>query len=141
MVIAKQGTNVTWSIDGLQIAHVNVTSVALSGNVFVGYMDDSTGAAPVAALSFGLVDNVRVESLTVTKPHITRITIVGGNVQIDFTGATTDASSAFTIQSSATAITGYADVSPGASVSQLSAGSFRAVTALNGTTRYFRVLR
>lgn len=141
VVIAKQGTNVTWTIDGLQIAHISANATTLSSNVFVGYMDDSSGAAPFAALSFGLVDNVRVESLTVTRPQITKITLAASTVQIDFTGATTDSAGSFTLQSSTTGASGFADVSPAATITSLGAGSFRATTTVNGSVRFFRIKR
>jgi hypothetical protein len=138
VVIAKQGTNITWAMDGLQIAHLSTTLATLSTNIFVGYMDDSSGAAPLPALSFGLVDNLRVESL-LTRPIITKIAIVGSNVQIDFSGAASDTTDLFTIQGSVTLNGGFADVSPAAGITSLGSGSFRATTPINGPTRFFRV--
>ncbi|MDB6124184.1 MAG: hypothetical protein JWQ71_3177 [Pedosphaera sp.] len=141
VVITKQGTNVIWSIDGLQIAKVNSTAFTLSTNIFLGYMDDSSTAAPIPALSFGLADNVRVEALNLPKPQITSIKVIGVSVQIDFSGVATDTTASFTIQSSTTIAGTFADVSPVATITQLSPGSFRATTPVNGNVRFFRVRR
>lgn len=57
--IAKLGSGVTWSIDGTLIG--NVPSATLSGdNVFVGFWDAFTSISDNPALSFGLIDNLRV---------------------------------------------------------------------------------
>lgn len=53
----------TWSIDGLPIARLTGTDngVSLEGNLSIGYMDPFASVSDNAALSFGLVDNLRVE--------------------------------------------------------------------------------
>jgi len=62
VVITKVGTEVTWTIDGLTIATVpNYTS---SGdNIFVGYWDPFNSVSDNSATSFGLIDNLTVESI------------------------------------------------------------------------------
>ena len=62
-VITKQGTNISWTLDGILIVTVNSTGATLSTNIFVNYYDTSSGVSPIAALSFGLIDNLRVETL------------------------------------------------------------------------------
>lgn len=61
--ITRIGDQLTWSIDGLPIASLTGTAngVPLDGNISVGYFDSFTSVSDNAALSFGLVDNVRVE--------------------------------------------------------------------------------
>jgi hypothetical protein len=61
--ISKIGDEVTWSIDGLPIARLTGSGngVSLEGNISVGYMDPFASVSDNAALSFGLVDNLRVE--------------------------------------------------------------------------------
>lgn len=59
-IISKRGNIVEWSIDGIKLAtFTNATFTA--SNVFVGYWDPFTSVSDNTALSFGLVDNVRVE--------------------------------------------------------------------------------
>ena len=67
VIIAKRGNIVEWSIDGVKLAAFTSASVTAS-NVFVGYWDPFTSVSDNAALSFGLVDNVRVELFTNSTP-------------------------------------------------------------------------
>ena len=69
VVIAKRGNIVEWSIDGVKLASFTSASVTAS-NVFVGYWDPYASVSDNAALSFGLVDNVRVEVSTNTAPPL-----------------------------------------------------------------------
>jgi hypothetical protein len=64
--ISKVGGDVTWSIDGLPIARLNSTAngVSVEGNISIGYFDPFNSVSDNAALSFGIVDNVRVEAAT-----------------------------------------------------------------------------
>jgi hypothetical protein len=60
--IEKVGNDVTWTLDGLIIAIM--TNATLSGdNVFVGYWDVFASVSDNPATSFGLIDNVRVETI------------------------------------------------------------------------------
>lgn len=67
VIIAKRGNIVEWSIDGVKLAAFTSASVT-AGNVFVGYWDPFTSISDNAAVSFGLVDNVRVEVSTNSTP-------------------------------------------------------------------------
>lgn len=60
VIIAKRGNVVEWSIDGVKLATFASVSTTAS-NVFVGYWDPYTSVSDMAELSFGLVDNIRVE--------------------------------------------------------------------------------
>ncbi|MGI8966476.1 MAG: Calx-beta domain-containing protein, partial [Limisphaerales bacterium] len=144
VVITKQGNTVSWSIDALSIATVSTTNLSLSSNIFVGYFDPLNGISPAfGALSFGIVDNLRVERLSAqpSAPRITTIQIVGGNVQIDFTGSASDSPSSFALQS-ANVVTGpYTDVVPAATIIQLSPGVFRATKSMSGSMQFYRIRR
>jgi hypothetical protein len=92
-------------------------------------------------MSFGLVDNLRVEAYSAAPPatpNITSIQIVGGNVQINFTGDAADVASAFTLLSSDTVNGTYTDA--GATMGG-TAGLFQATVSLNGNTRFYRIKR
>jgi hypothetical protein len=88
-----------------------------------------------------IYDNLVVESLPApTQPTITSIQIVGGNVQVDFTGSAADFADLFTLQTVASVNGGYA-YAP-ATVVQLSPGSFRAtVPYTSATSMFYRIRR
>jgi hypothetical protein len=75
--ITRFGDSLTWSIDGLPIASLTGSGngVALDGNISVGYFDPFTSVSDNAALSFGLVDNVRVE--VIPEPSTMVLGVVG----------------------------------------------------------------
>jgi hypothetical protein len=60
VIVARRGSTVDWAIDGVRIATMANASFAAS-NVFVGYWDSYASLSDNTNLSFGLVDNVRVE--------------------------------------------------------------------------------
>lgn len=60
VVVNKNGSTVEWFIDGLKIC--SVTNVTLTAsNIFIGYWDSFASLSANTNLSFGLVDNLRVE--------------------------------------------------------------------------------
>ena len=67
VIIAKRGNIVEWSIDGVKLAAFSSASVTAS-NIFIGYWDPFTSVSDNTALTFGLVDNVRVEVSTNAAP-------------------------------------------------------------------------
>lgn len=75
--ITRIGDQLTWSIDGLPIASLTGSGngVALDGNISVGYFDPFNSVSDNAALSFGLVDNVRVE--VIPEPSTMVLGVVG----------------------------------------------------------------
>lgn len=82
VLINKQGNVVEWFIDGLKIAAI--TNAALAGsNICIGYWDPFTSVSDNSALSFGLVDNVRVEiaaqSPSITTPPLDQFVAAGSN--------------------------------------------------------------
>jgi hypothetical protein len=69
VIIARYGSTVEWSIDGIKLASIT-NAAATAGNVFIGYWDNYASISDNSNLSFGLVDNVRVE-VPVSAPIIT----------------------------------------------------------------------
>jgi hypothetical protein len=63
VVIRKTGTKVEWFIDGTKIAGIT-NGIFNGGNIFVGYWDGFISISDNLQLSFGLLDNVRVERMT-----------------------------------------------------------------------------
>ena len=60
VIVSRRGSTVNWSVDGILFATVtNVTFTA--SNVFVGFWDPFASLTDNTNLSFGLVDNLRVE--------------------------------------------------------------------------------
>jgi GH25 family lysozyme M1 (1,4-beta-N-acetylmuramidase) len=59
VVVNKTGNVIEWFIDGLKIC--SVTNTLTASNIFVGYWDPFTSLSANTNLSFGLVDNLRVE--------------------------------------------------------------------------------
>jgi hypothetical protein len=143
-IIAKQGTNVTWTIDGLLIANVDITGAAMSTNVMINYTDQflSTSSGN-PELRFAVIDNFKVETIPApaTRVSIKAIKLInnGAQVQIDFTGDSVDTTSSFVLQSSANPATGYADVS--ATITAQGGNSFRAVRNSSGAAQFYRVRR
>ncbi len=98
VVITKQGSSITWTIDGLLIATVPTNGLTLgSGKVFFTHSDLNNGALN-QAMNFALYDNIRVESLTVVSSPTLVIARSGTNVTLTWTGS-------FTLQQ-ASALTG-----------------------------------
>ncbi len=60
VVVNKTNNTVEWFIDGLKICRITNATFTAS-NIFVGYWDSFTSISDNTNLSFGLVDNVRVE--------------------------------------------------------------------------------
>ena len=72
-------------------------------------------------------------------PFITGMATAGGNVQIDFTGTTSDTTSSFSLVEASQVDGGYADA--GAVIIQTGPGQFRASCPLNGSQQFYRVKR
>jgi hypothetical protein len=87
-------------------------------------------------MSFGLVDNLRVESFVSAPIRITGIKVVGANIEITFTGPVEAASTAFSLQEAAAVTGSYGNVS--ATITG-GAGSFKAVRTLGSTPRFYRI--
>ncbi len=96
VIINRTGSTVEWFIGGLKIA--TITNVNLTANnVFVGYWDSFTSLSDNTNLSFGLIDNVRVERfVTNVPPYLTAqpesaVAATGNDIQFDVTAGGTAA--------------------------------------------------
>src|SRR6185312_3539789 len=123
---------------GVKIAGVDVSTFTFSTNIFLGFYDPSAGISPIPDVAFALFDNLRVATMQV--PLITVIKTVGGNVQIDFTGSTSDTPASFALQSVGTVNGAFADA-PSAPITSLGGGLFRATVPLNGPVQFYRIRR
>jgi hypothetical protein len=86
--------------------------------------------------SLGL-DNLKVT--VVTRPQITNISIVGGNVQIDFAAGAGDATTDFGVTSTTDLSIPFSDVS--ATISSLGGGVFRATLPVSNNQSFYRLKR
>jgi len=137
-VITKATNAVSLVIDGIPIATVPADATPLSTNVFVGFEDLFAGVSDNPAMSFVLIENLRVETFVSAPILITNIKIAGANVEITFSGPATAVAADFQLQSSATVNGTYVDDNS-AIVTSLSSGLFKATTALNGPARFYRI--
>lgn len=142
VVITKLGNTVTWHLDGLLLSTVNVAKFGytLSTNVFVGQSDINNGQASPPEMQFGLYDNLVVETLAVPAVTITNITVSGGSAALTFTGGINDPAAAYVLQQ-APEVTGPYVNNLSATITNVSPGVFRAVTASSGDTQFYRLLR
>ncbi len=71
VIINKTNNTVEWFIDALKIAAITNATLSAS-NIFLGYWDSFTSVSDNTNLSFGLIDNVRVERfVTNVPPYLT----------------------------------------------------------------------
>jgi Calx-beta domain-containing protein len=141
VVITKQGTNVTWDIDGLRIANTTYSLPFVGSNFSLGYEDINTSVTAIPRMNMAIVDNLKVETLSIPGLAITKITLINGgaNVQIDFTGNAADLPTNYTLQSSSVVEGPYSDIS---SVNSSSGpGTFRAVAVASGDKQFYRIKR
>jgi hypothetical protein len=137
VMLTKIGNTVTWFVDGVTIAGLDVSAFSFSTNIFVGFYDPSGGVSPIPDVAFALFDNLRVA--TMQSPLITAIHTVGSNVQIDFTGSTSDTPASFTLQSVGQVNGAFAD-GP-STITSLGSGSFRATAPTIGPVQFYRIRR
>lgn len=142
VVVGYETNTVYWVIDGIPIAAVPDTFTTLGPNVFVGWADNynnSTTSFPnPAAMSFGIIDDLRVETIAAAPIKITGIQLVGGNVEVTFTGPAANVATDFKLQSAVTVNGTYNDDNT-ATLSTLGAGSFKAVTATSPGNRFYKI--
>ena len=125
-------------LDGVTVLQYTNASPYTSGDLMLGYNDqfDSLGSPQ----GYAVFDNVRVVGLaSATPPNITHIAVVGSTVAIGFSGAGSDTTASFKLQSSATVNGSYAD--DNSAVITGSAGFFQASTSVNGDVRFYRIRR
>lgn len=134
--ISSIGGVVTLKMNQIEIFSYTNATPYTSGTVMLGYTDAYDSIGPAA--SGVIYDNLRVISLAAPTVTITAINIAGGNVVIDFTGPSSDAASAYTLQEASTVNGSYNDVS--ATITG-SGGSYTATRALGGSSQFYRIKR
>lgn len=137
VIINNDSTNVSWYLDGLKIATVPASSITAS-NIFVGFWDPFASVSDNTNLSFGLIDNVRVE-VPVVAPLITgqptSVTVVQTSNAIFSVTATGSPPPTYIWRFNGTAITGATASSYTNSNAQTSdAGSYSVIVANVGGT-------
>ncbi len=145
VVITKQGNTVTWHVDGLLIATVDVSTINFGGgNILFMHSDINAGSSadPLAPdLAFSLVDNVRVELLPAGPAEpatITNIAVSGGTVTLTFT-APGGAPGDFAVVGGAAVNGPYAPEV--ATIASTGANTFQAVLPAAGATRFYQITR
>lgn len=144
VAIVKRGTNVTWFVDNLRIATIDLTNKEISTNIFVGFFDINAGQTGNQEMSFGLVDNLRVEQLERTEPgatiEVSGIQHSGDNVVIGFT--TTGSATGIVVESSENVAGGYAPETAAQIETVSSTGGttvLRATVPISTPVRFFRI--
>ncbi len=135
--ISQVGNLVTLTMNRTPIMSYTNTTAFTSGNIMLGHCDsfDSVGSTTTGVV----YDNLRVIQLPASsRPNITQIQVIGGSVEISFTGEAADAASSFGLQAANTVNGTYSDES--ASITG-SAGSFKAVLAPVGAQQFYRIKR
>lgn len=137
--VSQVGQLVTLKMNNIVIFSYTNATPHTSGNIMLGLVDayDSIGTDAAAAVVF---DNVRVVDLTLPTVILTQVKLVGGNVEIDFTGPAADAPSAFVLQEASVVNGTYADVVPPATITG-SGGSYKAVVGAGTSPKFYRIKR
>ncbi len=83
VIVSRRGNTVDWVVDGIRLATMTNATFTAS-NVFVGFWDPFASLTDNTNLSFGLVDNVRVEvpaiAPVITTNPLTQMVKLGTNV-------------------------------------------------------------
>jgi len=141
-VVGYETNTVYWVIDGIPMASVTNTFATLGPNVFVGWADNfdnnATSFPDPAAMSFGIIDDLRVETIPATPIKITGIQVLGSNVEVTFTGPAAKVAADFRLQSAGTVNGSYTDDNS-ATPSDVASGSFKFTTARNGDSRFYKI--
>jgi hypothetical protein len=150
--IPGTGNNITRLTDAAftspSVVPSNTVSVTLANYTggFLGlYFEDnsSTNASNPnkGSVRYSNFYAVSTNATAVARPLITGVRVVGGNVQIDFTGSASDAPAVFAPETAPAAAGVFATPLPVPSVGQISPGLFRLLVPTNGPTMFFRLKR
>lgn len=141
-VVGYETNTVYWVIDGIPIAAVPDSFTTLGPNVFVGWADNFNNSATSfpnpAAMSFGIIDDLRVETVAAAPIRITGIQIVGGNVEVAFTGPAANVAADFKLQRAGTVNGPYNDDNT-ATPGNVGSGSFKFTTALSPGNNFYKI--
>lgn len=142
--IERRGTNISWFVDNLRISTITLTNKEISTNIFVGFFDINATQTGNQDLSFGLVDNLRVEQLDAVQPpgeiRISGITRSNATVQILFSAPASVQNPV--IEGSATITVGFGP-EPNVQLENIGVGAggsiWRATIPITTPNRFFRV--
>ena len=129
-IISRRGTTVEWSVDGIKLATITGASLA-AGNAFVGYWDPFASLTDNTNLSFGLVDNVRVESPAIAPA----ITLQPTNQSVKLSSNAT-----FTVTASGSPPLSYQWLLNGANVPAATAAAYSITNVQSTNTGNYRVV-
>ncbi len=139
--VRQQSNFITLSINRTTIFSFTNSFGVTNGTVMLGYNDQFNSIGPAG--QFVIYDNVRVVNLNFTQPQITKTTVSGGVVTIDFT-AVNGFVSEMSLES-AGALTSPPPTSwspePTAVITSTGPGTFRATIPTNGNPRFYRIKR
>ena len=141
VIITKTATNVTWDIDGLRMITIDTTLInsAMSTNIFLGYYDLNTGSiASVPNLTFGLVDNVRVEQVYNTNALLSSLVVTPATLSPAFTSGNTSYAATNAYASNPVTVTATAADSNARLQLSLNGGTYGPLT--NGVTSLAQTL-
>lgn len=130
---------VTLKLNNTPIFQFTNSGGATSGDIFLGYNDgfQSLGSDD----TYAVYENVRVVQFASTAPPvITAINLVGGNVQVDFTGSAGDTANHFLLLN-ASVVNGAYATNLSATITSLGGAAFRASTATSGLQQFYRIQR
>jgi hypothetical protein len=119
----------------LSSASANGSYTAAAGATIIQV---SPGLFQATVPANGPMQFYRIERSGTVPLHITNLRVAGGTVTIDFTGATSDSPSAFTLLSSGSASGSYS-AAAGATIIQVSPGLFQATVPTNGPIQFYRI--
>jgi hypothetical protein len=133
--VSQIGNIITLKINNSVIFSYENATPYENGNVMIGYNDayDSIGIPS----SYVVIDNLRVVSLAGLQISSGSYQDLGANVQFDFTLDLNDSPASFQIQSAATVAGPYTDA--GATIVQVSPGTYRATVPKTGGVQFYRV--
>ena len=84
VIVSRRGRTVDWVVDGIRLATMQANVTFTASSLFVGFWDPFASLTDNTNLSFGLMDNVRVE-VPATAPFVTtnpqpQVVKLGANV-------------------------------------------------------------
>lgn len=133
--LSQIGNIITLTIDQTPIFSYSNATPYTAGDIMIGYDDayDSIGLSS----SYVIIDNLRVVSISGLK--ITSIKDLGANVQLDFAFGLNGSPGSFQVQAASVLSGPYAD--SGATITQLTPGTLRALVPKSGAAQFYRVRR
>ena len=118
-------------------------SLVKTGYSFAGWntVANGTGTGYATNATFAITANTTLFAQWTFIPIITKITVTGGNVLIDFTGGTTDSTGNFTVVGTTNLTTALTPVAPSANITTSGAGLFRATLGVSNSAAFYRIKR